>query len=204
MGVIMQLNNFKREMLAKEFPFLKGEQITLNCNCGQINHFFGVPFLVRLTCCNCKKELQSPGSNWPNFLQANSLTIKKADSKLFELIGDVETWNSSVGSSEKGTQYWIVVQDGSVLSVPETRKDRCAGHDPDSFSQGQSIAEFCYTEGIEPEYIIEQSFNYCSYDDMEDVHEVILYKVKNTSCKESIKKGFKKAYQELIDMLEQE
>jgi ribosomal protein S27E len=199
----MELNSFKRELLVKEFPFLKGEQTTVACpNCEQINHFFGVPFLTYLKCFSCQSELKSPGSNWPSFLKADTLTIKKADSRLFESVGDVETWSSSVSSSEKGTQYWIVLQDELVVSVPETREDRCAGHDPDSFSKGQSIAEFCYTEGIEPKYIIEQSFNYCSYDDMEDWEDVILYKVKDESCKESIKRGFKKAYQAIIDEIE--
>ena len=199
----MKLNRFKRELLAKEFPFLHKEGEFKCRKCG--TEFKG----MEAQCPNCGawnglsvQEIEVIKEPGPNFLdRVDEVLIKRVDSNLLNTTPwtDSYTWSGG-GHCDYLAAYAIV---GEKVIALQSSQSWATGSGDRGKTTAEPIGAQLRALGLRPDYIVLEEFEDTDDNDNGVTHcTVTIYKNKGNAQTEYERSQLRKAYRELCAELE--
>ena len=193
----MKMNQFKRELLTKEFPFLDTEN-TFHCyQChdtdGTLLSFQGKG--QSSVCPKCGYTATNYCYNEP-WINADEIKIKRVDSNLLGSVPWSDSYNWSGGGYNNYSEAYAVT-DSETIKLDGS--DRWAtGSGDRGESKADTIGGQLRTQGLNPDYIVTKNFEDTDANGNGDTFlSVVIYKNKGSAQTSYERKELSRAYREI-------
>jgi len=199
----MKLNRFKKELLAKEFPFLHREGEFKCCKCG--TEFKG----MEAECPSCGawngvsardiEVLREPG---PDFLgRADEIIIRRVDNNLLNQTPWTDSYSWAGGGHCDYLAAYVIV--GEKVITLQSSQSWATGSGERGETHAEPIGAQLRALGIRPDYIVLEEFEDTDDNGNGATHcTITVYKNKGNAQTEYERSQLRKAYRELCAELE--